>query len=125
MVAFDLLSVIVVLFTLTLQETSAFFIFAVMETEPVFFAVTFPYVFTDAILELLLFQVGRFPFEVIAISWNSSPTLTTAEYLDRIMNEIEPTADTLFKGKENRIRVVHNKKDNTIFFDCNIEILHS
>lgn len=57
---------IFVLLTVTIQRASAPGTFAVIFAWPPFLAVTRPYVFTDATLELLLFQVGVFPLDTIA-----------------------------------------------------------
>ena len=59
--------VIVVLFTLIVQEASAPLLVARIVTLPAFFAVTFPAALTEAMEELLLLQVGFFPVVVTAI----------------------------------------------------------
>jgi hypothetical protein len=53
--------------TFTLQLASPPEILAVMVAVPAFFAVIFPYVFTDATVELLEEKLGFFPVEVTAI----------------------------------------------------------
>lgn len=60
------LSWILVAATRTVQLASPFLIFAVILAVPAFFAVIFPYVFTDATFELLEEKEGFFPVEVMA-----------------------------------------------------------
>jgi len=127
MEALTVLIDIFVLLTVTLQEASAFFSLAVIVTVPDPFAVTFPQVFTEAILELLLFQDASFPVEVNAIMWNSLPISTVALYLESITNaiELDALADVVGTGKEKMINIKHNKIDNKVFFIRDIKILHS
>ena len=74
-----------VLLTVILQVASAFLIFTAMEAFPAFLAVTLPLELTEAILELLEENEGFFPFEVNAVSKNSSPIFSVLEYLPKIM----------------------------------------
>lgn len=112
-----------VFFTVILHEASTFLIFAVILQVPAFFAVISPYVFTEAIEEELLLNVGSFPLEATAIRPNSSPIAIVFEYLVSTITggSCKEAALTVIRvNGENRNRIVNNTMDNIEYLDLRV-----